>query len=271
MKAAVAMLAFCGLFAAAAYAGAAAVPDGIADRIGFEQRLNADIPPGLRFRDEHGADVRMGTYFGRSPIVLVFAYFGCSSLCPTVIGNLAQTLDRTGMAAGSRYQVIVASIDPGDSPTLAAMKKAAYLSGVSRTDTGDGWHLLTGSPANIAALADAAGFRYTYDVRSHQYMHPAGIIVLTPQGTIARYFFGFDFTPDELISALDAAAAKRISSPVQSLLLRCFHLEPGGKHSIAVIEGLRWAALAMSLALAVAFVAARWSSRDDAASRRRDW
>jgi protein SCO1/2 len=269
MKTGIAMLACCALFAAAACAGAAA-PEGAADRVGFEQRLNADIPAGLRFRDEHGADVRLATYFGRSPIVLVFAYFGCSSLCPTVVGNLAETLDRAGMAAGSRYQVIVASIDPGDSPALASTKKAIYLSGMSRPDTGDGWHLLTGSPAAIAALADAAGFHYTYDVDSHQYMHPAGIVVLTPQGTIARYFFGFDFTPDELISALDAAAAKRIGSPVQRLLLRCFHFEPEGKHSAAVIGTLRWAALATCLALAAAFAAARRRARDDGGSRRRD-
>jgi protein SCO1/2 len=268
MKSCLAMAACCWLICSACAATGLAPADR-SDRIGFEQHLNADIPPGLHFRDEHGADVRLGTYFGRSPLVLVFAYFGCSSLCPTVVGNLAETLDRTGIAAGSRYQVIVASIDPGDSPVLAAMKKAVYLSGVSQMDADDGWHLLTGNPANIAALADAAGFRYTYDAVSHQYMHPVGVVVLTPHGTVARYFFGFDFTPNELISALDAAAAKRIGSPVQNLLLRCFHFEPEGRHSVAVLRALRWTALATCLALAVAFVAARWRSRDDGGSRRR--
>ena len=263
------MLACCGLFAAAACVDATVATGGVADRIGFDQRLNRAIPPGLHFRDESGDDIRLSRYFGRSPLVLVFAYFGCSNLCPTVVGNLAANLDRAGAAAGTGYQVIVASIDPGDSPALAAIKKSAYLSGATRNDAGDRWHLLTGSPANIAALADAAGFRYVYDAATHQYAHPAGVVVLTPQGTIARYFFGFDFTPGELRSALDAAAARRIGSPVQRLLLRCFHFEPSGKHSAAVLATLRWTALAC-LALAVALVFARRRTRGDRTGRSGD-
>lgn len=264
MKASV-LLVCCWLFCSAA--SAALAPDDRADRIGFEQRLNGAIPPGLHFRDENGTDIRLSSYFGGSPLVLVFAYFGCSSLCPTVVGNLAESLDRTGMPVGTGYQVIVASIDPGDSPALAAMKKSVYLSGAMRSDAGDGWHLLTGSPANIAALADAAGFRYRYDAATHQYAHPAGMIVLTPDGTIARYFFGFGATPAELRSALDAAAARQVGSPVQRLLLRCFHVEPSGKHSAAVLAMLRWAALATCLALAVAWALARRTVHGDRVGR----
>jgi protein SCO1/2 len=269
MKAFVRMLACCCAFVMAC-AAAAMAPENIPARVGFDQRLGAAIPPGLKFRDENGADVRLATYFGRSPSLLVFAYFGCSNLCPTVIGNLAEALDRAGNAAGSRYQVLVVSIDPGDSPGLAATKKAAYLSGAQRPDAGKGWHLLTGSPANIAALTDAAGYRYAYDGDVHQYAHPAGVVVLTPQGTIARYFFGFDYTPGELLAALDAAAAKRIDSPAQRLLLLCFHFEPAGKYGPAVLGALRWSALAACLALAAAFAAARWSPRRARARRRRD-
>jgi protein SCO1/2 len=262
------VLASCCLFFSASVA--ALTPDDLTDRIGFDQRLNGAIPAGLHFRDENGADIRLGNYFGGSPLVLVFAYFGCSSLCPTVVGNLAASLDRTGMAAGTGYQVIVASIDPGDSPALAASKKSAYLSDTGEPDASAGWHLLTGSPANIAALADAAGFRYAYDAATHQYAHPAGMIVLTPQGSIARYFFGFDFTPSELRSALRAAAARQIGSPAQRLLLRCFHLEPSGKHSAAVLALLRGAALAMCLALAAGWALARRSARGKSADRSGD-
>ena len=268
MKSCLAMAACCWLICSACAATGLAPADR-SDRIGFEQRLSGAIPPAVRFRDEKGADVKVESYFGRSPLLLVFAYFGCSSLCPTVVGNLVETLDRTGQAAGTGYQVLVVSIDPGDSPALAAVKKAAYLSAAG-SGNADRWHLLTGSPANIAAVADAAGFHYAYDAATHQYAHPAGFIVLTPEGTIARYFFGFDFTPDELLSALDAAAAKRIGSPVQRLLLRCFHVEPSGKRSAAVLAVLRWAALATCFALAAILAVGRSRAQRDAASRRRN-
>lgn len=258
MRACLRVLACCWVFAAAC---ATAAPLDIAARVGFDQRLGAAIPPGLTFRDENGVELRLATYFGRSPLLLVFAYFGCSSLCPTVIGTLAGALDHAGIAAGSRYQVIVVSIDPGDSPALSSIKKTAYLSAALRLDTGNGWHFLTGSPANIAALADAAGYRYAYDVDAHQYAHPAGLVVLTPRGTIARYFFGFDYMPGELLAALDAAAAKRIDSPAQRLLLLCFHFAPAGKYSPTVLGALRWTALAACLALAAAFAAARRRAR----------
>jgi protein SCO1/2 len=241
----------------------------MAPRVAFDQRLGAAIPPGLKFHDENGAEVRLAAYFGRSPLFLVFAYFGCSNLCPTVIGNLVGALGRAGIAAGSRYQVIVVSIDPGDSPALASIKKSSYLSAAQRTDAANRWHFLTGSPANIAALADAAGYRYAYDETAHQYAHPAGMVVLTPRGTIARYFFGFDYTPGELLAALDAAATKRVDSPAQRLLLLCFHFAPAGRYSPAVLGALRWTVLTC-VALAAAFAALRWRARTLDGRRPRD-
>ncbi|MGH8314234.1 MAG: SCO family protein [Steroidobacterales bacterium] len=240
----------------------------IAEGVGFDQHLNDTIPRELRFRDETGATVRLDKYFDASPVVLVFAYYGCSSLCPTVLGNLAATLDRGGLAPGVGYQVIVASIDPGDSPAAASLKKASFLRTASRPHTANAWHLLSGSPASIAALTQASGFRYVYDAASHQYAHPAGIVVLTPRGTIAQYFFGFDFTPDALRRALDEAAAQRIATPVQRLLLLCFHFDLAGKYSATVLRALRWMALAMLLTLAAVLGVMRWRGRATGARRR---
>jgi len=265
MRAPMRMLA-CWLVFATACAAAQAPPRDIAARVGFDQHLGKPIPPGLTFHDDKGAAVQLGTYFGRSPLLLVFAYFGCSNLCPTVIGNLAGALEGDG-AAGP-YQVIVVSIDPGDSPVLAAEKKSVYLSAAQRS--GNRWHLLTGGPTDIAALAEAAGFRYAYDDASHQYAHPAGLVVLTPQGSIARYFFGFDYTPGELHAALEAAAERRIDSPAQRLLLLCFHFAPAGKYSSAILAALRWTVLAACIGLAVAFAAGRRSLYRIGARRRRD-
>jgi protein SCO1 len=229
-------------------------PADSARRAGFEQRLSAPIPPALAFRDEAAHEVRLGDYFGATPIVLVFAWYGCSTLCPTVVGNVADALGRSGLAPGS-YQVIVASFDPRDAPADAMRMKRRYLA-QANVDAG-AWHLLTGTEAQIATLTHAAGFRYAYDDQTHQYAHPAGIVLLTPQGTIARYFFGFDFTPVALRDAIDAAAVDRIGSPVERLLLVCFHFAPAGPYSARVMQALRIASAAALVASLALFIAMR--------------
>jgi protein SCO1/2 len=220
-------------------------PEQAASDVGFEQHLGARIPGSLVFRDEHGAGARLADYYGKAPMVLVFAWYGCSTLCPTVVGNLAQALERTGLARAD-YQVLVASIDPHDAPADASRMKRKHLA----TVRGSAWHLLTGGERDIAALAQAAGFRYAYDEDTHQYAHPAGILLLTPRGTIARYFLGFDYTPAALREGLEAAANDEIASPADRLLLVCFHFGPGGRYSATVLESLRIASVALALAAA---------------------
>ncbi|MDD5328612.1 MAG: SCO family protein [Sulfuricella sp.] len=240
----------------AAAGSAMAAPDRIdelARRAGFEQHLNRAIPAELRFRDEAGRSVRLADYLGAAPAVLVFSYYGCANLCPTVIGNLAGRLGAITLPAAENPQVVVVSIDPADSPALAARMKARFIGrpGAARL------HLLTGDAASIARLADAAGFRYAYDTATHQYAHPAGIVLLTPQGRIARYLFGFDFTPGQLARALHEAAAQRIASPAERLLLLCFHYDPAtGRYSATVLSVLQGLALAL-LAGLIAMVAVR--------------
>jgi protein SCO1/2 len=218
-------------------------PAQVAREAGFEQRLAAAIPGSLVFRDEHGADVRLSDYYGAAPIVLVFAWYGCSTLCPTVVGNLAQALE-DGVLARADYQVLVVSIDPRDAPADALRMKRRHLA----TVRANRWHLLTGGERHIAALAQAAGFSYVYDEDTHQYAHPAGVVVLTPRGTIARYWLGFDYTPAALREGLDAAANGEIGSPVERLLLVCFHFVPTGRYSARVLQTLRIASIALALA-----------------------
>jgi protein SCO1 len=259
------MLASCCLLASAC-AAATMAPRKLSDRVGFDQHLNATLPLNLSFRDESGRVVRLDEYFGMAPVVLVFAYYGCSTLCPTVVGHLIETLDHSGLAPDKQYQVVVASIDPTDTPALAFLKKGTYVRQGLRPESEHAWHLLTGSEANISALTQAAGFRYAYDADTHQYAHPAGIVVLTPHGVIARYVFGFDATPDELRSALNDAAAQRIASPAERLLLLCFHFAPSGRYSTAILLALRWMTLAMLLALLAWLASRRWRKRADASS-----
>lgn len=251
------LVAACCWLSAAAGAAATTTADDLAQSAGFDQHLNQTVPLDLVFRDDGNQGVRLADYFGSVPVVLVFSYYGCSTLCPTVISNLVDVLGRSGLTSDRQYRVVIVSIDPGDSPTVAAQKKAAYLKHEGSHDAGRGWHLLTGSAASIAALTQAAGFRYAYDATTHQYAHPAGVLLLTPRGRIARYFFGFDFTPAELRQALNDASAQRIASPVERLLLLCFHFDPStGKYSTTILETLRWMVVAMLLAVA-ALVAIR--------------
>ena len=219
----------------------------------FEQRLSEQIPGTLSFRDETGRAVTLSDFYGASPIVVVFAWYGCTTLCPTVVGNLAQALERSALPAGS-YSVLVASIDPHDAPPDARRMKGRYLAG-GHLDA-DAWHLLTGNEAAIAAFTRAVGFRYAYDADTHQYAHPAGIVVLTPQGTIARYLLGFGFTPATLRDAIDGAAANEIASPAARLLLLCFHFTPSGRHSALVLDALRVAGIGLVVA-ALALVAVK--------------
>lgn len=236
----------------------------IVDRVGFDQRMNATLPLDAHFRDESGRDVRVGDYFDATPVVLVFAYYGCSTLCPTVIGDLAQKLEQSGLAPSNRYRVVVVSIDASDTPAIASSKKAAYLASASRPQAdavAKAWRLLTGNQTAIDALTQAAGFRAVRDSASDrsglQFAHPAGIVVLTPRGAISRYFFGFDYTPSQLRAAIDDASAQRIASPIERLLMLCFHFDPvAGKNSAVVMQALRGMALAMLLAF-VALLAYR--------------
>jgi len=230
-------------------------PERAAQQAGFEQRLSQPVPGALAFRDESGRAVRLADFFGASPIVVVFAWYGCTTLCPTVIGNLAQALARSGLTSGS-YRVLVTSIDPRDAPADAQRAKQRYLAD-AHVDAG-AWHLLTGNEAAIAAFTRAVGFRYAYDDAAHQYAHPAGIVLLTPQGTIARYLFGFGFTPAALRDGVDGAAASEIAGPVDRLLLLCFHFTPAGRYSSAVLQALRAGGAGLLLAaLAFAAVALR--------------
>src|SRR6478672_4700912 len=159
-------------FFAYVYAAAPLSTQNIADRVGFAQHLSAVVPSDLRFRDETGRAVSIGDYRGTTPIVLVFSYFGCSTLCPTFIAHLVQMLEQTDLTPGRQYMVLVVSIDPHDSPALAHSKKAVYFEQATQRNNAGAWHLLTGSHGDIASLTAAAGFRYFFDVDSHQYAHP---------------------------------------------------------------------------------------------------
>jgi len=231
----------------------ARAPEGIApiaSTVAFEPQLNHEVSAKLQFRDETNKPVALGEYFGGQPIVLLFTYYGCSNLCPSVITNLLGRLPADSAGSSIHPAVVVVSVNPDDSASLAAQKKTAYLGG--RGIPIDHWHFLIGDRSSIGQLAQEVGLRYVYDEASHQYAHPAGIVVLTPRGNIASYLFGFDFTSAQLSRELSDAAVHRTASGLQRVLLVCFHYSPlTGPHSATVLALLQVLSGASLLAIAI--------------------
>jgi len=234
---------------------AQAAPDSAAllDSVRFEQRLGAQVPLDLMFRDEGGAAVRLGDYFSRRPVLLVLAYYRCPMLCGLVLSGLLRTVTELSFTAGQQFEIVIVSIDPRDTPALAASKKQQYIQHYHRPGAETGWHFLT-SPgaAPIAALAQAVGFHYTYDARQGEFAHPSGVLTVTPAGRVSRYFYGIEYLPTHLRYGLIEAASGKIGSPVDQLLLRCYHYDgQTGRYTLAIWRLVQLLCVLMALGLAL--------------------
>jgi protein SCO1 len=225
-------------------------PPGALREVAFDQRLNEQVPLDLVFRDEAGNPVRLGEYAGEKPLILTLSYYDCPMLCPLVWDGLLSTLRALAFTIGDQFNVVTVSFDPGETPAQAAAKKAHYVRAYGRGGAGAAWRFLTGEAAAVRQLTEAIGFRYAYDTAKDQYAHAAGIVILTPQGRIARYFYGLEFSPREVRLALVEAAANTIGSPVDQLLLYCYQYDPAtGGYTLVVRRALQLAGVATMLAL----------------------
>jgi protein SCO1/2 len=213
--------------------------------IGFDQRIDEQVPLDTTFRDESGATVRLGDYFGKKPVVMVFAYYDCPMLCTQVISGLSSALGVMSLEPGQDFEIVTVSFNPRDTPAVAAAKKAFYLDRYRRAGASAGWHFLTGDEPQIERLTKAAGFRYAYDADTKQFAHPSGVIVLTPAGRLAKYLFGIEYGPRDLRLAIVEASAGKIGTPVDSLLLYCYHYDPmTGRYGLAIMRTIRVAGAA---------------------------
>ena len=219
--------------------------------IGFDQRLDERVPLDVEFKDDQGQTVRLGDYFGHKPVVLAFVYYDCPMLCTMVLSSITSTLGVLSLDAGKDFELVMVSFDPREKPELAARKKAEYVHRYDRPTAASGWHFLTGEPPSIERLTKAAWFRYTWDDETQQFAHPAGIVVLTPDGRLARYLFGLEYGARDLRFALIEASEGRIGTAVDAALLYCFHYDPmTGRYGFVVMRVLRVAGAATVLALA---------------------
>ena len=218
--------------------------------IGFDQHLDDVLPLDTPLRDEQGRGVQLGDYFGKRPVVLVFAYYNCPMLCTLAINGLSSALNVLSLNPGVDFEIVTISIDPRDTPTSAAAKKTTYLDRYKRSGAAAGWHFLIADQPSIDRLTRAAGFRYAWDAETRQFAHPTGIIVLTPDGRMARYLFGIEYGPRDLRLAIVEASAGRVGSPVDALLLYCYHYDPmTGRYGLAIMRAMRIAGAATVLAL----------------------
>lgn len=233
-------------------AQSAAAPQSLARDVGLDQRLGEQVPLDLAFRNERGERVRLRDLARDRPVILSLVYFRCPMLCTQVLNGLLKSSQAMNLTLGDDYAIATVSIDPRETCDLAAEKKRRYVASYHRPGAERGWHFLTGDEAPIQQLAAAVGYRYVYDPRSDQYAHASGIIVLTPDGRIARYFYGIDYSPRDLRLGLVESSAGRIGTPVDQFLLLCFHYDPvTGKYGLMISRVLQLAGTATALALAV--------------------
>jgi len=219
--------------------------------IGIDQRLNEQVPLELQFRDETGKTVKLGDYFGKKPVILSLVYFDCPMLCTMVENGLLHSLQEVKFSVGREYDVLTVSFDPHDTPQLAAAKKALYTGLYGRKGAERGWHFLTGDEASIEQLTRAVGFRYRYDAQAKQYVHATGIMVLTPRGKIARYFYGIYYPSRDLRLGLVEASADKIGSPVDEVLLFCCRYDPTtGKYGVIISHIIQISGLITVLSIA---------------------
>ena len=247
---AVVLLFFLALGGARRAAGAT-TPGELAGKVGFDQRLGVEVPRALPFLDDQGRTVRLGDLLdGRRPAILVLGYHECPMLCSAVLNGLTESLTELRASAGTDFEFIDVSINPSETPEIAAAKKRIYLKRYRRPDADAGWHFLTGSEDSIRQAADAVGFRYAYDAETRQYAHASGLVVLTPEGRVHRYLFGASFDAGALSDALKSAGARApAGSPVEQFLLMCFHYNPLQGRYGTLILGVMRAGGALTLAV----------------------
>ena len=232
----------CLLLASAGLLGAQFVRPNITNGVRFDQRLNAPIPLDVVFHDEANQVVPLRTYFGDKPVVLALVYYKCPSLCNLTLTEMASSLKRVPLRPGVDYNAVIVSIDPSETPALAAEKKSNYEKVFHRAGFNAGWHFLTGSQDAISRLANAVGFHYRWDEQTHQFVHAAGIMIATPSGALSRYIYGVQYSPADLRLGLVDASQHKIGTPVDYALLFCFHYDPSqGKYTLAILNVLKLA------------------------------
>ena len=268
-----------GIFAlllGASAASAQAVPSGIGpaaanrpsvlENVGFRPQLNAHLPLDLAFRDEAGRNVQLREYFTQKPVLLALVYYGCPMLCNQTEQGVVGALRMLSFRPGRDYEVVFVSFDPRESPDMAAQKKESAMTHFRRPETASGWHFLTGRKESIDALTKGADFRYSFDAKSNLFAHASGIMLLTPDGRISRYFYGVEYPARDIRLGLVDASAGKIGTPIDRALLFCYQYDPtSARYSASILRIIRFGGVLTILALVAGILLFR--RRDIAVAR----
>lgn len=230
------------------------------NQVKIEQKLNEQLPLDLVFRNEQGETVRLGDYFHKKPVVLSLVYYQCPMLCNQVLNGMVTSFKVLSFKAGEEFEVVTVSFDPLETPELARAKKKTYVEYLpeAKRPATKGWHFLTGDQENIRRLTDAIGFHYYFDAATDQFAHASAIFVATPEGKLSHYFYGIEYSPKDLRLSLVEASANKIGSPVDQLLLYCYHYDPAtGKYGAVIMNMVRLGGVATLIAIGIMFVVMR--------------
>ena len=215
------------------------LPEGVRN-VGIDQRLNEQLPLDIEFRNEEGRLVNLGQFFHDKPVVLSLVYHECPMLCNEVLEGMLRAFRVLRFDVGKEFDVLTVSFNPREDAPLAKSAKESYVRRYKREGAAEGWHFLTGDQTSIDRLTKAVGFSYRYDAQKNQYAHAGGIMVLTPQGRLSRYFYGIEFAPKDLRLGLIEASQNKIGSIVDQVLLFCYHYDPvTGKYGLVILTTMR--------------------------------
>jgi protein SCO1/2 len=228
-------------------------------KISIQQKLNTQLPLNLEFRDETGKLVHLGDYFGQKPVILSLVYYQCKILCPEEIDGLTGALEMLKFNPGKDFNVVLVSIDATETPAIAAREKAFYMKRFGRPQDDNGWHFLTGQEPAIRTLATAVGFGYVPmqgpDGKMTQFAHASSVEVVTPEGKLAQYYLGVEFSPRDLQLGLVEASHGKIGSLVDNLLTYCYQYDPTqNRHTLLYIRIFQMGGLLTVLALGIFMV-----------------
>lgn len=250
--------------------------------VGFKERLGAQVNLGLKFRNEKGEVVPIGSVFdGKRPVMLFLAYYGCPNLCNLFLNGVTDSLKNLEWTPGKEFQIVTVSIDPTEDPRLATGKKASHLEALGRAEASAGWHFWVNDverPApgsdgqidestSVRQLANEVGFGYRYDFEQSQYAHSAGIVMLTPEGKVSRYLYGIEFRPKELRLALVEASNHKIGTMMDRLLLFCYNYDPKTRKYSLYATNLIRAGGGLTILILGGFLVSGWRRRQSSASR----
>lgn len=236
--------------------------------VAFEQKIGANLPLDLPFRNENGDSVTLGRYFGARPVMLSLVYYECPMLCNMALNGLVTSLRALDLKPGKDFDIVTVSFDPREGPELAAAKKQHYLQELHRPGAEEAWHFLTGDADAIEKLTSTVGFRYVFDEKTQQFAHASGLIITTPQGQLARYFYGIEYSPRDLRFGLVEASEGKVGSVVDQALLYCFHYDPeAGSYAAAAFKIVRLAGALTVIGIAALIILLRRGESRRAAAK----